>query len=42
VKYTPYWTVNDVKCYIQELEGIPIEHIRLVFAGKILEDERVL
>lgn len=34
--------VRDVKCWVHDLEGIPPEQQRMIFAGKQLEDEYTL
>ena len=36
------YTVEDLKKILQDMEGYPLEAQRIIFAGKQLEDERLL
>jgi hypothetical protein len=38
----PAESVFEVKCRIEDKEGIPIDKLRLIFAGLVLEDGRTL
>jgi len=38
----PSHTIAEVKSKIQESEGIPAEHQRLIFSGKQLDDDKTL
>ena len=37
----PEDTIEDVKAEIEKMEGIPLEYQRLLFAGRVLEDEDI-
>lgn len=41
-KFKSSWTVAQVKQQVQDLQGIPPDQQRLIFAGHQLEDERTL
>ena len=42
VEYEYHHSVEDIKKTLQDMEGFPLEAQRIIFAGKQLEDERLL
>ena len=42
IEVDPKDTIKDLKSKIMDREGIPSDQMRLVFAGKSLEDERAI
>ena len=37
--FEPNQTINEIKDALQEKEGIPKEQIRLIYSGKILQED---